>query len=619
MDLTVIHIGEIMSKDQLVKRSNFNKRVGFKTKIREYLENKLSDEDLEVDWSKCLSDYDYIPTSEGESYMDLFDERHEKNPFYLDNKDFANYGIEIITGYERELHIDFNDWLEKQFEFFCSVFDESNILSFMVHKESEKNPHVHVYVYCVDKRGSLTAYPCKVDGKVNPEFISLYESKMKEYNYDNEYRKEKVKNIKKEIKQKDDTLLGGIDRYIPEIERSEKDNNIKVFNCQSAFKTSIIPYEEQENILERIIDYFENIEPETIKEARTGKISKETFFLVVEGQLRQLGIQKSEEIKLLKARVDNMVFGNYILEPLIDDDLVSDIKIYNPKHIRIKRQGQRMSTDLAFKDTNDYLRFIEGLAIKNGKTLSRKTAVQYFVDTVSSKKTRLRVDLNLPYVNSNGFPIVAFRKTPKKYTIDELILEGMMDTKVGAYLLDKVKTAKGMLFTGKGGSGKSSLMNALIDEIPYNNSVLVIQEGDELYSDKHPDILFQKILPQRFDGDSSVSLKDLAMNGLVVDVDYYVIGEIKGAEAWYFMNAATSGHKCWASCHGATPEDALTRLADYVQYESSYNQAQALKQLKDLEIVVFMKDFKVMEISQITGYDYEKNELTFEKIYKRTV
>ena len=32
-----------------------------------------------------------------------------------------------------------------------------------------------------------------------------------------------------------------------------------------------------------------------------------------------------------------------------------------------------------------------------------------------------------------------------------------------------------------------------------------------------------------------------------------------------------------------------------------------------------MKDFKVMEISQITGYDYKKNELTFEKIYKRNV
>ncbi|MBQ6537385.1 MAG: hypothetical protein IJL75_00600 [Eubacterium sp.] len=61
------------------------------------------------------------------------------------------------------------------------------------------------------------------------------------------------------------------------------------------------------------------------------------------------------------------------------------------------------------------------------------------------------------------------------------------------------------------------------------------------------------------------------------------------------------------------------RLADYVQYESNYNQAQALKQLKDLEIVVFMQDFKVMEISQITGYDYKKNELTYEKIYKRNV
>lgn len=133
--------------------------------------------------------------------------------------------------------------------------------------------------------------------------------------------------------------------------------------------------------------------------------------------------------------------------------------------------------------------------------------------------------------------------------------------------------------------------------------VKVIQENEGLFSNKHLNEI-------QFD------LKDLARNGLLTDLDYFVIGEIKGGEAFYFLNAAYTGHKCWASCHGSSSTEAINKLADYVTYESGYSQAEAKKMLQSLETIVFMKNFKVTEISEITGWNEEKKDLTYRAIYR---
>ena len=88
-----------------------------------------------------------------------------------------------------------------------------------------------------------------------------------------------------------------------------------------------------------------------------------------------------------------------------------------------------------------------------------------------------------------------------------------------------------VITSGKGGAGKTILINTLLDLIPYNNSGLVIQENEELFSNKHPDLMFQHVVTSRRQNEIQFDLKDLARNGLLTDLDYFVIGEIKGGEA----------------------------------------------------------------------------------------
>ena len=61
--------------------------------------------------------------------------------------------------------------------------------------------------------------------------------------------------------------------------------------------------------------------------------------------------------------------------------------------------------------------------------------------------------------------------------------------------------------------------------------VKVIQENEELFSNKHPDLMFQHVVTSRRQNEIQFDLKDLARNGLLTDLDYFIIGEIKGGEA----------------------------------------------------------------------------------------
>lgn len=83
----------------------------------------------------------------------------------------------------------------------------------------------------------------------------------------------------------------------------------------------------------------------------------------------------------------------------------------------------------------------------------------------------------------------------------------------------------------------------------------------------------------------------------------------------YFLNAAYTGHQCWASVHGVNSTEAIDKLADYVKYESDYTKADVIRMLKTMEVIIFMEDFKVKEISEIVGF----SEATQTLIYKRVL
>ncbi|MBQ8664042.1 MAG: CpaF family protein [Eubacterium sp.] len=368
--------------------------------------------------------------------------------------------------------------------------------------------------------------------------------------------------------------------------------------------------------VENIIEYFVTQEAQTLTRMYRGQVSKREFLQMVHQYIVQVLRVEERYVNLIVEEVSKYIWGYRILSDLIADPEVSDIRILAYDNIRIKKNGKRQSTNLKFDSPKDLQYFAEYCATKCAHSLSMIHAVANWTDRNGDPDFILRFNVTTAFVNSVETPYIHIRKIPKtKTTVQQLIAKNFMNPQVAAYLKQKVVSDGGMIWCGKGGSGKTTGMNAFLDEIPEDKSCLVIQENEELFSHTHPEMMFQHIVLRSGDGVINYDLKDLARNGLLMDLDYFVIGEIKGGEALYFLNASYTGHRCWASLHAMSAGEAMIKLADYAKYEGDYTREQVLEMLQDIRTIVFMKDFRVQEITEVIGFDEAEGNLIYKTVY----
>lgn len=365
-----------------------------------------------------------------------------------------------------------------------------------------------------------------------------------------------------------------------------------------------------------ITEYYATQEAAVINRMYRGQMSREEFLEHVNQYIVQVLRAEERYIPLIIEEFSKYIWGYRIISDLISDPTVSDIRIMSYDNVRVKRNGHREGTDVRFDSPEDLIYFAEYCATKCAHSLSIVNAVASWTDRDGDPDFILRFNVSTSFVNSVHTPYIHIRKIPKtKITIRQLIANGFMTARMASYLKQKAASDGGMIWCGKGGSGKTTGINAFLDVIPQDKSCLVIQENEELFSHVHPEMMFQHIVMSHADSNVSYQLEDLARNGLLMDLDYFVIGEIKGAEALYFLNASYTGHRCWASLHAMSAQEAMIKLADYAKYAGDYTREQVLEMFQDIRTVIFMKDFRIREITEITGFDEREGKLIYRPVY----
>lgn len=278
-----------------------------------------------------------------------------------------------------------------------------------------------------------------------------------------------------------DAAIKQADENMEEMEKhltvvaNEKEKKAEVINFEKNESKKKELDEESTDLLFRLIEYFTNQDPQTLTKLNRNLLTKDEFMNIAKKQLHQM-LVREKMIPIVLEKLRRYLWGYYILEDLINDDSISDIKVLSWNNIRIKRKGERMGSNVHFKDENDFKRFVGVVATKNQVNISDVNAIQTFTDKNNNDKNILRFDITTELVNSTEAPYLIVRKIPKiKNTISRLIEDKMMDENTAQYLIDQAKNASGIIFCGKGASGKTTIMNALLEYIPHNRSGLVME------------------------------------------------------------------------------------------------------------------------------------------------
>jgi pilus assembly protein CpaF len=123
-----------------------------------------------------------------------------------------------------------------------------------------------------------------------------------------------------------------------------------------------------------------------------------------------------------------------------------------------------------------------------------------------------------------------------------------------------VASRQNIIISGGTGTGKTTLLNFLLQELPMNERVVTIEDTRELYTPIPNSInLMSKNTSSNIE--NPLQTRDLVKNTLRMRPDRIIIGEVRGAEAFDLIQAMNTGHNgCMCSVHANNPADALSRL-----------------------------------------------------------
>ena len=420
---------------------------------------------------------------------------------------------------------------------------------------------------------------------------------------------------------KDKPFLNQISEYVPEKIPNPEDKIDLIYDLKTKDESvdTITSYKTFITVFNRIMNHVSGTEYYNYVKVMVDEGSEEDFMSYLEQYVKDTFIDKKilapEDLPVMMEKVHRALFELYVVQDLIDDPDVTDVKITAPDAIRVRVKGKAYMSNIHFVDQNDYLRFVNGICLRN--KVSQDTPSQTFTDA-NDKNYILRFSLSAEYTNSVDWPYMHIRKVSrKKLMAPDLIKAGMFDEKIRDYLLDCGKNSRGVVFAGPPGSGKTVILNWFLEEA-YEQSaeILIIQENDELFCYRKG-VMIQHVVNYAQRGKPAVSLEQLGQLALVAGANVFIIGEAKGAEICSAITLSNSGCRTAITIHSPSSTETVDKMADLAMRGYATDYEQAKRMLKSFQTIVYLEGFKVREISEITGYNEEKKDMEYRYIYKR--
>ncbi|NPA27293.1 MAG: CpaF family protein [Chloroflexi bacterium] len=340
---------------------------------------------------------------------------------------------------------------------------------------------------------------------------------------------------------------------------------------------------------------------------------RQTIRELLDQILQQEGIPLSRaERQRLYEQLVAEILGFGPIQPLLEDDSITEIMVNGPKQIYVERGGKLYKVPIQFEDDAHVMRIIERIVAPLGRRVDEASP---YVDARLPDGSR--VNIVIPPISLVG-PVVTIRKFFKKpLTIDDLIRFGSITPEAVQFLEAAVKARLNIIVAGGTGSGKTTLLNILSGFIPEGERIITIENAAELQL-RQEHVVRLESRPPNVEGEGEVTIRDLVINSLRMRPDRIIVGEVRGGEALDMLQAMNTGHEgSMTTLHANSPRDVLSRLETMVLMAGMDLPTRAIREqiASAVDLIVFqsrMRDGsrKVVAISEIAGMEGDVISMT---------
>jgi pilus assembly protein CpaF len=249
------------------------------------------------------------------------------------------------------------------------------------------------------------------------------------------------------------------------------------------------------------------------------------------------------------------ILGFGPLQPLLEDDTITEIMVNGPKNVYVERKGKLHRVPVTFENNDHVMRIIDRIVAPLGRRIDESSP---YVD--ARLQDGSRVNAVIPPISLVG-PTLTIRKFSKNpITVEQLIQFGSITAEAVQFLKACVEARLNILISGGTGSGKTTLLNVMSSFIPGDERIITIENAAELQL-RQEHVVTLESRPPNIEGRGEITIRDLVINSLRMRPERIIVGECRGGETLDMLQAMNTGHDgSMTTAHANSPRDAISRV-----------------------------------------------------------
>ena len=306
------------------------------------------------------------------------------------------------------------------------------------------------------------------------------------------------------------------------------------------------------------------------------------------------------------------ILGFGPLQPLLEDDTITEIMVNGAKNIYIERKGKVHRVPVTFENNDHVMRIIDRIVAPLGRRIDESSP---YVDARLPDGSR--VNAVIPPISLVG-PVLTIRKFSRNpITVDQLIQFGSVTPEAVQFMKACVEARLNVVISGGTGSGKTTLLNILSSFIPSDERIITIENAAELQL-RQEHVVTLESRPPNIEGRGEITIRQLVINALRMRPERIVVGEIRDEAALDMLQAMNTGHDgSMTTLHSNSPRDTVSRLETMTLMAGMDLPAKAIREQISSAVDVIchqerMRDGtrKVTNITEVSGMEGEVITMT---------